>query len=105
MMIKTLTDFQHKVLNKVKAIPAGRVSTYRLLAQAIGRPKAARAVGNALNCNPELVKIPCHRVVRSTGAIGFYKLGSDRKASLLKKEKIEIIKNRVVDLKKVLFHF
>ena len=57
-----------------------------------GYPRAWRAVGNALNKNPNLGLIPCHRVIRSGGGIGGYKTGEQRKTALLKKEGI-IIKN------------
>ena len=71
--------------------------TYKKVAALAGIPKACRAVGNILNRNPDLKKIPCHRVVKSDGSIGGYKFGAKRKESLLKKEGV-IIKNRRVVL-------
>lgn len=81
-----LAGFQQKVYEEVKKIPLGEVRTYKEIARAIGRPKAYRAVGNALNKNPDLKHIPCHRVIRSDGTIGGYRYGTRKKARLLKKE-------------------
>jgi len=69
----------------VANIPAGEVMTYGQVAEAVGRPGAARAVGNVMsrNFNPD---IPCHRVVRAGGKLGEYNRGRDRKLYLLKKE-------------------
>jgi len=81
--------FRKKVLEIVKKIPKGKVMTYAEVAQAAGLPKAWRAVGNILskNKNP---KVPCYRVIKSTGEIGGYNRGKRKKISLLKKEGIKI---------------
>jgi methylated-DNA-[protein]-cysteine S-methyltransferase len=71
------------VLTATARIPFGGTSTYGDIAQKIGHPSAARAVGNALGSNPIPVVIPCHRVVRSGGALGGYGGGVDRKEFLL----------------------
>ncbi|MCX8171075.1 MAG: MGMT family protein [Candidatus Bathyarchaeota archaeon] len=63
------TEFERRVLMAVIEIPRGKVSTYKRIAEKIGRPKAFRAVGNALHKNPLAPIIPCHRVVRSNGQI------------------------------------
>ncbi|HEX9722575.1 MAG TPA: MGMT family protein [Candidatus Paceibacterota bacterium] len=81
-----MTIFEQKVYNEVKKIPKGQVRTYKEIARAIGRPRAYRAVGNALNRNPDLTTIPCHRVVRSDGKIGGYRYGTHRKQKLLAEE-------------------
>ncbi len=86
-MVKKLTSFQQEVFKAVLAIPLGKVRTYKWVARKIGRPKAARAVGQALNRNPYTVTIPCHRVVASGGAIGGYSLGVLKKKRLLNLEK------------------
>ncbi|MGC8851244.1 MAG: MGMT family protein [Candidatus Micrarchaeia archaeon] len=72
--------------------------TYKELAQAIGAPRAWRAAANALARNPFAPKIPCHRVVRSNGAIGGYsgKGGARQKELLLKREGVKIIRGKVV---------
>ena len=81
-----MTSFQNKIYEVVKKIPAGSVLTYKQVAVLASSPKAARAVGNALNknYNPE---IPCHRVIKSNGMLGGYNRGSDKKIVLLRKEK------------------
>lgn len=81
-----MTKFQEKVYRAVAKIPLGRTMTYQELAEAIGYSRAYRAVGQALNKNPFLWEIPCHRVVRSDGQAGGYVLGKKRKVELLKEE-------------------
>jgi methylated-DNA-[protein]-cysteine S-methyltransferase len=92
-------------LEKIKEITRGRVSTYAAIALSLGRPKATRAVGNALNKNPDAPVVPCHRVVCSDGRIGGYALGVEKKIELLKSEGIEIVNGRVKDFKEKLFRF
>ncbi len=82
------TKFQKKVWGALVKIPKGEVITYKELAKKVGRPKAIRAVANAVAKNPMAPKIPCHRVVRSDGTLGGYsgKGGIKTKRKLLKKE-------------------
>ena len=82
------TDFQKSVWRELLNIPKGDVVTYKKLAERIGKPKAVRAVANAVGANPLIVKIPCHRVIRSDGGIGGYsgEGGVEAKKNLLKKE-------------------
>ena len=70
--LSPLTPFQQAVLEATRAIPPGQVMTYGEIAAAIGRPRASRAVGQALRRNPVSILIPCHRVVGSGGALGGY---------------------------------
>jgi len=86
------TKFQLKVWNYLRKIPKGKVKTYLEVAKAIGKPKAFRAVANAVGKNPYPPKIPCHRVIRSDGKIGGYSAsgGIVRKIKLLRKEKIQL---------------
>lgn len=91
------------VFAKTRLIPRGKVSTYKLLAKAVGRPRAARAVGNALNKNYDL-RVPCHRVVRSNGAVGGFRDGIAVKEKILINEGVKIIKGKVV-LEKYLYEF
>ncbi|WP_338438811.1 MGMT family protein [Synechococcus elongatus] len=77
------TAFQQKVWRSLLQIPRGSRTTYRDLATAIGKPSAARAVGNAVGKNPIAYLIPCHRVVRQSGELGGYRWGCDRKQQLL----------------------
>jgi len=82
---QTTSLFQKKVYEVVKKIPQGQVLTYQQVAKRAGYPKAARAVGSALNKNYNPI-IPCHRVICSDGALGKYNKGSDTKEALLRKE-------------------
>ncbi len=75
--------FGRLVLRRTARIPYGGVLSYSQVARAIGTPRAARAVGNALGANPIPVIVPCHRVVRTGGALGGYGGGLDRKSYLL----------------------
>jgi len=81
--------FQQKVLRAEHAIPRGRVSTYHLIAKDLKNPNGARAVGNALASNPFPIVIPCHRVIRSDGALGGYQGGLKMKRTLLEMEGVE----------------
>jgi methylated-DNA-[protein]-cysteine S-methyltransferase len=78
-----LTPFTQQVLKATSHVPFGQVSTYQGIASAIGRPSATRAVGNALGRNPVPVIVPCHRVVRSDGSMGWYTGGAHIKERLL----------------------
>ncbi|OGN03552.1 MAG: hypothetical protein A3A98_02300 [Candidatus Staskawiczbacteria bacterium RIFCSPLOWO2_01_FULL_40_39] len=80
------TLFQKKVYDFVKTIPKGKTATYKEVAVSIGHPRAYRAVGKALNRNPKIGVIPCHRVIKSNGQIGGYVLGVEKKLELLSKE-------------------
>ncbi len=84
------TPFQLKVWNYLKKIPKGEVRTYLEVAKSIGKPKAFRAVANAIGKNPYPPKIPCHRVIKSDGSLGGYsgKGGINKKRRLLKLEKV-----------------
>ncbi|MDD5070784.1 MAG: MGMT family protein [Candidatus Omnitrophica bacterium] len=82
-----MTKFQKEVLRAVSKIPIGQVRSYKWVAEKIGRPRAYRAVANALAKNPYPFMIPCHRVVKSSKAIGGYSLGPDLKERLIKLEK------------------
>jgi len=81
-----LTPFQRKVLGETVKVPAGRYTTYSQLAARAGRPRAARAAGNALHDNPVAIIVPCHRVLRGDGTLGGYAGGLDAKAWLLRHE-------------------
>jgi AraC family transcriptional regulator, regulatory protein of adaptative response / methylated-DNA-[protein]-cysteine methyltransferase len=73
------TPFQIRVWRALLRIPSGSLTTYGRLAEAIGQSKAARAVGSAVGANPISFIIPCHRVIRETGALGNYGGGRIRK--------------------------
>jgi AraC family transcriptional regulator of adaptative response/methylated-DNA-[protein]-cysteine methyltransferase len=77
------TNFQVKVWEALLRIPAGGVTTYEHVAASVGAPRATRAVGTAVGRNPVAFLIPCHRVIRSTGALGAYRWGLPRKRAML----------------------
>ncbi len=77
------TNFQLKVWEALLKIPAGNLITYSDIATWIGRPQAARAVGNAVAHNPIAYLIPCHRVIRKLGEFGNYRWGTARKKAIL----------------------
>lgn len=79
----TGTNFQIKVWGALLAIPEGATSTYQTIAQTIGNPKGQRAVAGAVSRNPIAWLIPCHRVLRSSGAMGGYYYGLTRKHAML----------------------
>ena len=82
------TYFQKLVWTELLAIPSGEVRTYKQIAEAIGKPSAARAVANACAANPYAPLVPCHRVICSDGTVGGYSSygGVERKLDLLGKE-------------------
>lgn len=77
------TDFQLKVWQALLTIPMGKLSTYSNIANKINNPKASRAVGSAIGDNPIAFLIPCHRVIKSTGLLGQYHWGCDRKVAMI----------------------
>lgn len=91
-----MTEFERAVLLEVSKIPKGKVSTYKRIAEKVGRPRAFRAVGNALHKNPLSPIIPCHRVVRSDGRIvGETPEEVEERRRLLLEEGIPVIDGRV----------
>ncbi len=86
--LSATTPFQRTVLQAALRVPRGQVVTYAEIAKQIGKPKAFRAVGQALRRNPIPIVIPCHRVIASDGTLGGYagEMGSQRKIKLLKLE-------------------
>lgn len=85
-----LSPFEREVLLLLKQIPRGEVRPYGWLARQAGRPKAARAVGQALGRNPLPLLLPCHRVVPAEGGVGKYIFGSKIKRRLLKREGVPL---------------
>ena len=81
------TAFEQQVWRALRAIPYGEVRSYQQVAQAIGRPTAARAVAQACAANPVALVVPCHRVVRADGTSGGYRWGADRKAAIHEHER------------------
>ena len=80
------TAFQQRVWQALRQIPSGETTSYAQIAQRIGSPTSARAVAGACAANTLAVAIPCHRVVRSDGALSGYRWGVERKRELLSRE-------------------
>lgn len=99
-----MTEFERSVLLAVSEIPRGKVSTYKRIAERIGRPRAYRAVGNALHKNPLPQIIPCHRVVRSDGCIVGESIDEiEERKRLLLEEGVPVINYRVKLSDKILY--
>jgi len=80
------TDFEREVWLALPEVPYGETRTYKWLAERVGRPKATRAVGQALSKNPVPIVLPCHRIIESDGDIGGYSSGVHVKRRLLEME-------------------
>lgn len=89
LAISHLTPFQRRVVDRCRRIPYGQTMSYGHLADAVGAPRAARAVGSVMRCNRFPLLVPCHRVVNSDGSLGNYSAptGVSMKARLLELEK------------------
>ncbi len=85
--LSRVPEFERKALQVAVQIPYGEVRSYKWIAERLGKPDAARAVGGAMASNPVPLIIPCHRVVRTDGGLGGYSFGLVRKESLLDLER------------------
>ena len=81
------TAFQRLVWEATRLIPYGETKSYGWIARQIGKPKAARAIGQALGKNPFLIVVPCHRVIAADGTLGGFGGGLEMKEALLELEK------------------
>ena len=84
--LSSATDFQKKVWQITRSIPYGKTRSYKWVAETLGKPKATRAVGQALAKNPLPIIIPCHRVVASGSKLSGYSGGIELKRYLLELE-------------------
>jgi AraC family transcriptional regulator, regulatory protein of adaptative response / methylated-DNA-[protein]-cysteine methyltransferase len=82
------TAFQRRVWQELQRIPSGTTKTYSQVAQAVGNPKAVRAVARACATNPVAIVVPCHRVIRQSGNLAGYRWGISRKERLLEQERL-----------------
>ena len=89
------TQFERDVLIATFKIPKGKVSTYKRIAEKIGRPKAYRAVANALHKNPLWPVVPCHRVICSDGSFGGPEAAADNRRKTVVNEGVPIEKGKV----------
>ncbi len=80
------TDFQQRVWQALCEIPYGQTPSYKKVAETIGQPKAARAIGHANHANPIAIIIPCHRIINTNGQLGGYRGGIWRKQWLIEHE-------------------
>ncbi len=96
-------NFSQKCYNLLKKIPKGKVTTYKQIAEKL-ECRGYRAVGNAMNKNPYVPEVPCHRVICSDSSLGGYSKGVDEKIKILKKEGVEII-NGKIDLERFGYFF
>lgn len=87
---RTPTPFEQRVYAVVRRIPKGQARSYRWVAQQLGHPDLARAVGQALKRNPHPKRTPCHRVIRSDGRLGGYAWGAAAKRRRLVRERVVI---------------
>ena len=86
-LLRVPTPFEEAVYRVVRRIPKGHTRSYRWVAEQLGDPGLARAVGNALNRNPYAPLVPCHRVIKSDGSLGGFARGARAKRRLLHQEK------------------
>lgn len=101
-----MTPFQEEVYKALEMIPKGSVTTYGAIAKYLGT-KAVRAVGSAVGKNPNAPKIPCHRVVLSSGKIGNYsgKGGVVTKVKLLEEEGVVIKDGKIMEFEQRVYNF
>ena len=95
MKTPTVTAFRTKVYEACKTIPSGSVATYKTLAEAIGSPKAFRAVGSALRHNPFAPVVPCHRVVASDRTLHGFSGSTDPNGTQLLKKRAMLVEEGV----------
>ena len=98
-----MTKFQSECYEALKKVPKGKVITYAGLARMVGRPKAHRAVGSAMNKNPYAPQVPCHRVVKSNGDLGGFATDIKVKIKRLQEEGVVVSDNKIVDFQSTLF--
>jgi methylated-DNA-[protein]-cysteine S-methyltransferase len=96
-------SFNERCYAVLRKVPKGKVTTYKEIAKVLNS-KGYRAVGNAMNKNPYAPEVACHRVINSDGTLGGFASGVKNKISMLKKEGVEIIDNRI-DLDRFLYKF
>lgn len=98
-------EFNRKIYFLLKKIPRGKITTYKLLAQAAGQPKNFRQIAMILSQNKNQCTFPCYKVVKSSGEMGGYNCGKLAKKKLLQKDGIKIYNNRIKNFKDYIFKF
>ena len=99
-----MNKFDEKCYKLLVKVPKSKVTTYKEIARAL-KSKAYRAVGGAMNRNPNAPKVPCHRVVKSDGSLGGYAFGLKKKIELLKKEGVAVKDGKVQNFERVFYSF
>ena len=102
-LLSNKTEFEQEVLVATFRIPRGKVSTYKRIAEKVGRPRAYRAAANALHKNPLCPIVPCHRVVKSDGGFGGAKGNAESRRKRVKEEGVPIEGGKVKMRKEILF--
>jgi deoxyribonuclease V len=99
------SELRAETYRLLRQVPAGRVTSYGALAEALGAIEASRLVGQYMAENPFAPEVPCHRVVHSDGRLGRYSSprGAEQKAEMLEKEGVHVEKGRIADFEKVMF--
>ena len=103
LFLSNKTEFEKKVLVTTFKIPKGKISTYKRIAEKVGRPRAYRAVATALKKNPLHPIVPCHRVIRSDGRFGGEEKRAKTRSELVEKEGIPVKKGRIKINENILF--
>ena len=103
-----MNDFASQCYDLLRQIPKGRVTTYKIIANRLGK-KCYRLIGQIMAKNQNAPSVPCHRVVKSDGQIGGYmgsiKSKTNKKIELLKQENVEVDNDKIVDFKQKIYHF
>ena len=104
-LIKNESFNDSKIYRKLCQVPKGKITTYKLLGEAVGLKNSARFIGQVMAKNPNPIKVPCHRVISSNGELRGYALGLKKKKQLLTKEGIKIKNQKVSNFKDFLYQF
>jgi O-6-methylguanine DNA methyltransferase len=96
-----IQDYTYRL---VRQIPAGRVSTYGAVAEALGNKGYARAVGKYMNKNPDADSMPCFKIVKSDGSLGGFGRGVDDKIRRLTEDGINVKNGKIINFEKVFFN-
>ena len=100
-----MKSFSEQCYDALRLIPLGQVTTYKDIAQYLDT-KAYRAVGSAMNKNPyPKDEVPCHRVVSSSGKLGGYAFGDEKKIAMLRAEGVIVEQGKIVHFEEIHFHF
>ena len=102
--LKNLSPLAQRCYARLRDVPAGRLTTYRDLAHAVGT-RAYRAIGQILHRNPYAPEVPCHRVISADGSLGGFAGGVLKKARLLRAEGVPVRSGRVVGYTQLLHRF